>query len=275
MADPAARTAPAAPAVPAAPLAPAAPFRHSEPVMGTVFSFVLDHPPEPRLRRALDRAVALLHHLDRLYSPFRADSVVSRMNRGELGRARAPREVVRMLELADRAHSATRGAFDAWATGRLDPCGVVKGWAVEEAYRTLRRAGASRSCVNGGGDVRLGPAAGPGAVRRTGIVDPRRPDRLLAVVEGADCAVATSGPGERGRHITDPRTGEPATGLLSATVTGPDAVWADVFATASVVLGPAAAHTWIRAHPGYALLTVADDGSVRAGPGFRCAAPDL
>ncbi|OEV26772.1 thiamine biosynthesis protein, partial [Streptomyces nanshensis] len=53
MADPAARTAPAAPAVPAAPLAPAAPFRHSEPVMGTVFSFVLDHPPEPRLRRAL------------------------------------------------------------------------------------------------------------------------------------------------------------------------------------------------------------------------------
>ncbi|MFE9392479.1 FAD:protein FMN transferase [Streptomyces sp. NPDC006784] len=272
MADSAVRTVPAAPT---APVDHTPPFRHSEPVMGTVFSFALDHPPEPRVRRALDQAVALLHHLDRLYSPFRPDSVVSRMNRGELGRARAPYEAVWMLELADRAHSATRGAFDAWATGRLDLCGVVKGWAVEEAYRTLRRAGAPRSCVNGGGDVRLGAAARPGAVRRTGIVDPRRPDRLLAVVEGADCAVATSGPGERGRHITDPRTREPATGLLSATVTGPDAVWADVFATASVVLGPAAAHAWIHAHPGYSLLTVADDGTVRAGPDFPRIAADL
>ncbi|MFD0078107.1 FAD:protein FMN transferase [Streptomyces sp. NPDC127166] len=244
------------------------PWRHAEPVMGTVVSFTLRHRPTPVLRAALADAVALLHEADRVYSPFLPDSAVSRLRRGELGRADAPPEVRRVLELCERAHSRTRGAFDAWADGRPDPCGLVKGWAAERAWRVLREAGATDACVNAGGDVRVGGAPGPAGVWRTGIADPRRPGRLLAVVAGRDHAVATSGTTERGAHIVDPRTRAPATGLLAATVTGPELLWADVYATAAMVLGAGEAHRWIASQPGYALLTVAADGEARASVGF-------
>ncbi|MEU7019099.1 FAD:protein FMN transferase [Streptomyces sp. NPDC046203] len=245
-----------------------APWRHAEPVMGTVVSFTLRHRPTPALRAALDRAVALLHEADREFSPFLPDSATSRMRRGELGRADAPARVRRVLELCELAHSRTRGAFDAWAAGPVDPCGLVKGWAAERAWRVLRAAGAGDTCVNAGGDVRVGGAPGPGGVWRTGIADPRRPGRLLAVVAGRDHAVATSGTTERGAHITDPRTGAPAAGLLAVTVTGPELLWADVYATAAVVLGEREAHRWIAALPGYALLTVTADGEARASADF-------
>ncbi|MEU8619092.1 FAD:protein FMN transferase [Streptomyces sp. NPDC048623] len=249
------------------------PWRHAEPVMGTVVSFTLRHPPTPALRGALAGAVALLHEADRVYSPFLPDSAVSRMRRGELGRADAPPEVRHVLDLCERAHSRTRGAFDIWADGRPDPSGLVKGWAAERAWRVLREAGAGDVCVNAGGDVRVGGAPGPAGLWRTGIADPRRPGRLLAVVAGRDHAIATSGTTERGAHITDPRSKAPATALLAATVTGPELLWADVYATAAMVLGATEAHRWITAHPGYALLTVTPDGEARASRDFPFAPP--
>lgn len=239
-------------------------MRHTEEVMGTVVSFDLRHAPTPGLRGALTRAVRLLHDADRVYSPFRTDSVISRLRRGEVRRDTVPPQVRHVLELCETAHSRTRGAFDVWADGAPDPCGLVKGWAAERAWRLLREAGAADVCVNAGGDVR----AGSTGVWRIGISDPRRPGHLLTCVEGRDIAVATSGTTERGGHISDPRTGRPARGLLSATVTGPTLVWADVFATAAVVLGAGEAHEWIASQPGYALLTVSDDGSVRASRDF-------
>ncbi|MEF9887045.1 FAD:protein FMN transferase [Streptomyces sp. P9-A4] len=246
----------------------AVPWRHAEPVMGTVVSFTLRHPRTPEMRAALGEAVALLHEVDREFSPFLPDSAVSRLRRGESGRADTAPAVRRVLELCDLAHSRTRGAFDAWADGRPDPCGLVKGWAAERAWQVLRKAGATDACVNAGGDVRVGGAPGPAGVWRTGIADPRRPGRLLAVVGGRDLAVATSGTTERGAHIIDPRTRAPATELLSATVTGPELLWADVYATAAMVLGAREAHRWITTLPGYALLTVAADGEARASGNF-------
>ncbi|MBB4984295.1 FAD:protein FMN transferase [Streptomyces nymphaeiformis] len=245
-----------------------APWRHAEPVMGTVVSFALRHRRTPELRTALGKAVALLHEVDREFSPFMPDSAVSRLRRGESGRADTTPAVRRVLELCDLAHSRTRGAFDAWADGRPDPCGLVKGWAAERAWRVLREAGATDACVNAGGDVRVGGAPGPAGTWCIGVADPRVSGRLLAVVAGRDLAVATSGTTERGAHIIDPRTRTPATGLLGATVTGPELLWADVYATAAMVLGAREAHRWITALPGYALLTVAADGEVRASSDF-------
>ncbi|MFF0433811.1 FAD:protein FMN transferase [Streptomyces sp. NPDC004327] len=247
-------------------------WRHAEPVMGTIVSFTLRHRPTPVLRAALGEAVALLHEADRVFSPFLPDSAVSRLRRGESGRADAPPEVRQVLELCELAHSRTRGAFDAWADGPLDPCGLVKGWAAERAWRLLRNAGATDACVNAGGDVRVGGAAGSAGLWHTGIADPRRPGRLLAVVAGRNHAIATSGTSERGPHITDPRTRTAATSLLAATVTGPDLLWADVYATAAMVLGAPEAHRWIASLPGYALLTVAADGEARASEGFPLSA---
>ncbi|MEV0414287.1 FAD:protein FMN transferase [Streptomyces sp. NPDC050448] len=245
-------------------------LRHTAHVMGTVFSFDLRHHPTPATHAALREAVAWLHHVDRVFSTYRPDSAVSRIGNGSMNPADAPPEVEHVLRMCERAESATRGRFSAHAGGRLDPSGLVKGWAVEQAYAILRAAGLPNSLVNGGGDIRLGGEPAPGRPWRIGIADPCRPGRLLTTVEGRDFAVATSGGAERGPHILDPRTGRSAHHLLSATVTGPDLIWADSWATAAVVLGPDA-HAWIASQPGYELLTVDLDGQAARSGGFPLA----
>lgn len=88
----------------------------------------------------------------------------------------------------------------------------------------------------------------------------------MAVLPLRQGAVATSGTAARGRHITDPRTGEPVVEhLLSATVTGPSLTWADVLATATFVEGPAALSR-VADLPGYDALLALPDGRTLATP---------
>ena len=118
------------------------------------------------------------------------------------------------------------------ADGVVDPSGLVKGWAVEEAVAILLRAGGRNFAVNAGGDivVRGGPA--PGRAWRVGIQHPEIRQAMAAVLEVRDLAVATSGAYERGEHVIDARSGAPPTDLLSATVVGPSLTFADAYATA-------------------------------------------
>ena len=61
----------------------------------------------------------------------------------------------------------TGGYFDvrAGASRRLDPSGLVKGWAVDRAAAILDDAGATNYAVNAGGDIRVRGGALPGARR--------------------------------------------------------------------------------------------------------------
>ena len=164
-----------------------------------------------------------------------------------------------VLDLCAELEIATGGYFSARQDGRIDPTGLVKGWAVEGASRRLRVRGSANHAVNGGGDVQLAGEAEPGREWTVGIADPHRPGRILATVRGRDLAVATSGTAERGAHILDPFTGRPVTHLASATVTGPDLSTVDAYATAAFVLGRSALR-WIDRIPGYAALLVDPDG---------------
>ena len=243
--------------------------RHAEHVMGTVFSFDVRDPLTPGLRRALRSAVDWLHHVDALFSTYRPESAISRLAREVTSLGDEPEVVSEVLRLCEEAERRTRGCFTLRPGGRLDPSGLVKGWAVEEACRILRAGGARNLYVNGGGDLQVKGESAPGRPWCVGIADPRRPGRIHTTVEGRDLAVATSGTAERGSHIVDPRTGAPATGLLSATVTGPSLTWADVYATAAMVLGPGATER-IEGMAGYDLLTVSRDGVVSGSlPGCR------
>ena len=82
----------------------------------------------------------------------------------------------------------------------------MKGWAIEEASLVLDAAGATDYAINAGGDIVTRGAArtraGPGG---SGIRHPTRADRIAAVLEVRDGAVATSGGYERGDHIVDPQ----------------------------------------------------------------------
>jgi thiamine biosynthesis lipoprotein len=218
--------------------------------MGTVFS--IDVPADVP-DRVLDDAVDWLRWVDETFSTYRPGSAVSRLGRGEVRVEACPPEVGEVLDLCTRLRRETDGYFDATAGGRLDPSGLVKGWAVERASARLRATGAPSHCLNGGGDVCLAAEPGTGRRWRVGIVDPLSRHRLVAVVSGADVGVATSGTAERGGHVRDPFTGRPATTLASVTVVGPSLARADAYATAAVAMQERASR-WLPTLTDYAAL---------------------
>ncbi|MEU6290113.1 FAD:protein FMN transferase [Streptomyces sp. NPDC005047] len=240
--------------------------------MGTVFSFDVRGGEPSAVRAALDEAVAGLRRADEVFSTYRDDSQVSRLARDEVTVDACAPEVAEVLELAAEAERVSDGWFSARYRGRLDPTGIVKGWAVERAARRIAAAGATGVSLNGGGDVQL--LGSPGARRpwRVGVSDPLRPGGLAAVVSAAgaaELAVATSGSAERGAHVVDPRTGRSAvTDLLSVTVVAPRLTWADCWATAAFAMGSREGLRWLESLPGVEGLLITAGDEVRCTGGL-------
>ncbi|MFC7815592.1 MULTISPECIES: FAD:protein FMN transferase [unclassified Streptomyces] len=240
--------------------------------MGTVFSFDVRGGEPTAVRAALDEAVAELRRADEVFSTYREESEVSRLARGELTVDACVPEVAEVLELAAEAERVSDGWFSSVYRGRLDPTGIVKGWAVERAARGVAAAGAVGVSVNGGGDVQLLGTPGAGRPWRVGVSDPLRTGGLAAVVSAAgaaELAVATSGTAERGAHIVDPRTGRPAvTDLVSVTVVAARLTWADCWATAAFAMGAREGFRWLESLDGVEGLLVAAGGGVRCTGGL-------
>ncbi|MDQ0989887.1 FAD:protein FMN transferase [Streptomyces sp. V3I7] len=246
--------------------------RHAEEVMGTVFSFDVRGGEPAEVRAALDEAVAALHRADAVFSTYREDSQVSRLARKELTVADCDPEVAEVLALAAEAERVSEGWFSTTYEGRLDPTGIVKGWAAERAARRIAAAGVNGVSVNGGGDVQMTGTPEPHRSWRVGIADPLRPGGLAAVISAAgaaELAVATSGTAERGAHIVDPRTGKSAvTDLVSVTVVAPRLTWADCWATAAFAMGSRAGLAWLESLPDVEALLITAGDEVRCTGGL-------
>jgi FAD:protein FMN transferase len=243
--------------------------RYVEHVMGLPISLALRgrHAADARGAAAWAATMAVLREADRIFSTYRADSVISRLDRGEITLAGWPaddaaqvREVLAMGEAAERDSG---GAFAVRRNGVLDPSGVVKGWAAERAAGHLTALPDTDFCLSAGGDITcrtLDPAAPPW---RIGIEDPHDANRLVAVVPLHTGAVATSGTAHRGAHLVDARTGRPPLGVASVTVVGHSLTAVDIDATAAYALGPDAAR-WLAGRGHLAALVVRTDGTTIA-----------
>jgi FAD:protein FMN transferase len=238
---------------------------HVEHCMGTAFTIDIRDPGD--WDAAVAEVVTWLHHVDAVFSTYRASSDISRIQRGELRVDDADPDIGPVLDLCAHIQVATSGTFTAMPQGRLDPTGLVKGWAVERASQLLRRHGSANHGVNGGGDMQLAGEAAPGRAWVVGISDPRDRRRILSTLTGRDFSVATSGVAERGQHILDPFTARPATALASATVSGPSLTFADAYATAAFVMGRDATR-WIGDVDGYEALLVHADGTTQQSSGW-------
>jgi len=225
----------------------------------------------PEVEAAVEALFDALRADDALFSTWKADSEVSRIRRGERLLADADPRVRHVAALCEEAARRTGGSFDAWLPGAdgvrvFDPTGLVKGWAVEQAagdlVRRLGELGGHDVLVSAGGDVLVHCERTDTPDWRVAIEDPRDRSRTLLTVPLRRGAVATSGTAARGEHILDPATGAAPSGLLSATVIGPELTWADVYATAAFVRG-ADALSWLSGLPGHAGVVVSTDGTVR------------
>ena len=244
-----------------------APVRRNAPVMGSVASVhVYDDVSERLVDDVIARVFDELDGIEAVFSTFRPDSEISRINAGSLHVLDASREVVDVLDACTYLEAISDGAFSSRTTaGSLDPAGFVKGWAVERASRLLADSGLHQWYVSLGGDMQMGeaPESVEGEPRgwKVGIADPRDSSRTVSGLLIQRGAVATSGTGERGRHLIDPRTGTAADYWASVTVVGPSLTWADAYATVACVRGKDGL-AWVHRFEGYSAVGVTHDGRI-------------
>jgi thiamine biosynthesis lipoprotein len=245
-------------------------IHHQEIVMGTIVTIDLyrERGVSPAgVLPFLADAVNALHRADRLFSTWKEGSVLNRLRRGEITLGEAPPEVTEVLAACRNARELSGGWFDPWALpGGVDPTGYVKGWAGQRALDALRGAPLDGAMVNAAGDVATFGGPSPHEAFRVGVARPDAPGELACVVELTG-AIATSGTYERGDHLVNPRTGERASAVASASVVGPDLGLADALATAACV-GGVDLLARIEDLDGYEALTIGHDGERRSTSRF-------
>ncbi len=186
----------------------------------------------------IDDIFDYFHYVDELFSTYKEDSEISRLNRGELSLGSASRDVQIIFALAEQTKQATQGYFDIWHGDHYDPSGLVKGWAIFKANQLLAQKGFRNFRVDAGGDMHLSGANSHGVEWRIGIRNPLHPDQIVKVVKLKNCGIATSGTYLRGQHIYDPHQRQKElSDIVSLTVIGPNVYEADRFATAAFAMG--------------------------------------
>lgn len=199
-----------------------------------------------------------LERLEFMFSVFRTDSEISRINTGELHHLDASPEVVEVLDACAWLEQASDGAFSirrSRTETQINPSGFVKGWAAEKSAQLLAAASLQHWYIGIGGDFQLHGGLSGETPWSIGIADPRDATQLVGTVDVFNGAVATSGTAERGTHIWNPKTGAPAAEFLSVTVIGPSVIWADAYATTVFVMGEEGLK-WLEQFDGYSVFPV-------------------
>ena len=164
---------------------------------------------------------------------------------------------------------------------RINLGGIAKGYVVERAVNLLRSRGLRHAIVTAGGDSRLlGDRRGQPFM--VGIRDPRNEGEVALTMPLEDEAISTSGDyeryfeedGTRYHHIIQPTTGEPAGGVRSATIVGPDAVLTDALSTSVFVLGVDRGLRLIATLPDYEGIVIDAEGRLFYSDGLQPPDPE-
>ncbi len=152
---------------------------------------------------------------------------------------------------------------------RLDLGGIAKGYAADRAVAELR----SLSARSGWVDLGTSSLGAFGEALPVDIRDPDQPDGPpLASFALRDAFVGTSATEQKGAHILDPRTGEPAgRNVVCATVVARTGMEADALSTALYVLGADAGLALVERRGAWGLLverSAHDRRTARSSSGF-------
>ena len=130
----------------------------------------------------------------------------------------------------------------------LDPGGIGKGYAVDRMAAKMRRAGLGSFFISAGGSSIYASGHPPQEVRgwRVRIRDPKDSGSTVEHLYLKNQSLSTSGAyekffeleGKTYSHIMDPRTGWPASGVVSVSVLAGRTLDSEAWATALFVNGP-------------------------------------
>ncbi len=188
--------------------------------------------------RWIERVFAYFEYIDDKFSTYKPGSEISLINQGGLTIGEASLDMRAVFALAEELRVQTNGYFNIAQDGKIDPSGLVKGWAISNAAAMLRNAGGDDFYVEAGGDFQAVGVNAEGRPWRVGIRNPFNLGEIVKVLAVSDLGVATSGTYARGQHIYNPVAGgPPGPEILSITVIGQDVCPADAYATAAFAMG--------------------------------------
>lgn len=150
--------------------------------------------------------------------------------------------------------------------------GIGQGYIADKIKALLQENGCSSGLVNVSGDINTWGTQPNGEVWTVGIINPMNKNKVFATFPLIDSAVETSGSyekfvnfnGKRYSHIIDPRTGYPASGIISISVFAKQTELADALATGIFVLGIEVGLDLINQLNGIECIIVDDKGGIHA-----------
>lgn len=162
----------------------------------------------------------------------------------------------------------------------LDLGGIAKGYAVDEAMRTLKENGISSGIVNLGGDIFVFGTKNDSSLWKVGVTNPEvgNSGSPMARIIMTDKSIVTSGDYERFfiedgikyHHIIDFNTGMPAdTGVIGVTIIADTCMHADIIATSALVLGIEEGLQLIESQPNVEGLIITEDREVYVSSGLK------
>ncbi len=188
-------------------------------------------------KKIFERIFDYFKYVDEKFSTYKKTSEISKINRKEIEQRKFSDEMNEIFKLAEKTKQETDGFFDIYRNGKIDPSGIVKGWAIYNAACILNKAGFKNFYVEAGGDIEVQGVNSKSEKWRVGIKNPFKTSENVKVIAVSNVGVATSGTYERGFHIYNPKTGKEADSVASITVIGPNIYEADRFATAAFAMG--------------------------------------
>jgi thiamine biosynthesis lipoprotein len=147
---------------------------------------------------------------------------------------------------------------------------IGKGYAADMAKKKLMSMGVPSGILNASGDMNTWGKQTNGDDWKVAIINPMDKNKVFALLPITDGAVVTSGnyekyvnfDGKQFSHIIDPRTGYPASGIISVTVFAPKAELADALATSVFVMGKEAGLDRINQLPKIECIIIDDKGNI-------------
>jgi thiamine biosynthesis lipoprotein len=243
--------------------------------MGTLVRVIIYSKDASPMRASFDRIAVL----DEALSDYKPDSELNRLCRTHDQVVKVSEDLFRVLEASEKLSGLTDGAFDVtigpvthlWRLGKipdaetmarvgyrsvvldkkhhtvelklagmqLDLGAIAKGYAADEALKTLRGLGVKSALIAVSGDIAAGDAPPGTQGWRVGL-EPAGGEIFLR-----NAAVSTSGDEEQFReiggvrysHIIDPKTGFGLRSAIAVTVVARRGLEADPIATAVSVMG--------------------------------------
>ena len=186
---------------------------------------------------AINEVFSYFHYIDKKFSTYKTDSEISLINRGELPKENRSLEMRKILRLCEETKKETHGYFDINIKGIIDPSGLVKGYAIFEGTKILKRKGYKNFYVEIAGDIQAEGLNEEGKKWKVGIQNPFNLKEIIKIINLTNKGVATSGTYLRGKHINNPKKNAEADEIISITVIGPNVYEADRFATAAFAMG--------------------------------------